>query len=311
MNTHYIKVKLWGVRGSIPCPGPETVKFGGNTACLELRFVEADRLIIIDAGSGLRALGNHLMKNDLPKGPIKTDLFITHTHWDHIMGFPFFTPIFIPGTKLKVHGPVTYEDEGLDKVIGDQLSYRYFPVRHSELAADIEYNPVRECSMDLGDGIWVTTKYLNHPILCLGYRFEYKGRTFCTAYDTEPFRNVFPTDPNDPDYDPMAAEEGEKAAKDENNKIVQFVSHADVLLHDAQYTHEEYKNGKFGWGHTSFEYVINSAHKANVRKVILFHHDPLRTDEQLEMLENKYKKMVEGKTKLEITMAREGMELFL
>lgn len=303
-----MKVKLWGVRGSIPCPGPDTVIYGGNTTCLEVRFDEIDRFIIIDAGSGIRLLGNWLMKNELPKGPIKTEVLISHTHWDHIMGFPFFTPIFVPGTELTVYGPVTYEEEGLDRIIGDQLSYRYFPVRQSELAAKITYHPLKESSMDLGDGIWITTKYLNHPILCLGYRFEYKGKVFCTAYDTEPFRNVFPTDPDSPDYDPDAAEEGEKAAREENEKVWRFLQGADILIHDSQYTRKEYLESKIGWGHSYFEWVINSAHKAGVKKLLLFHHDPMRTDEELKQLLAKYTGMVEGKTEMKIEIAREGEE---
>ena len=114
------------------------------------------------------------------------------------MGFPFFTPIYIPGTKLTYYGPVTYEEDSLERIIGDQLTYRYFPVRHSELAASIKYTPLKECTMDLGDGITLKTKYLNHPVLCLGYRFEYEGKSICTAYDTEPFRNVFPPTPPHP-----------------------------------------------------------------------------------------------------------------
>ena len=141
------------MRGSIPCPGPETVVYGGNTICLEIRVGEEDRLLIIDAGSGIRALGNHLMANDLPRGPIHTQLFLTHTHWDHIIGFPFFTPIFIPGTKLEIYGPVSYEDESLEEIIGGQLRYRYFPVRQSELAAEISYHPLKEAVRDLGDGL--------------------------------------------------------------------------------------------------------------------------------------------------------------
>ena len=139
------------MRGSIACPGPDTVKYGGNTPCIELRFEGTDRIIIVDAGSGIRSLGNYLTQNDLPKGPIKAEIFITHTHWDHIMGFPFFDPIYLSGTRLKIYGPVTYEEDSLNKIIGDQLSYRYFPVRHSELAAKIEYHQLRECVMDLGD----------------------------------------------------------------------------------------------------------------------------------------------------------------
>ena len=106
-----MKVKFWGVRGSIPCPGPHTQKYGGNGACIELRVGRKKRIVIIDAGSGIRELGNYMMKNDLPNGPISADLFLTHTHWDHIMGFPYFTPIYVPGTKMKVYGPVTFEDD--------------------------------------------------------------------------------------------------------------------------------------------------------------------------------------------------------
>ena len=304
-----ITARLWGVRGSIPCPGPTTVKYGGNTACIELRF--NDRLIIIDAGTGIRGLANYLMQNDLPKGPIDTSLFLTHTHWDHIMGFPFFIPIFIPGTKLKVYGPVTFEDEGLEEIVGGQLTYRYFPVKHSELSANISYHALKEMSLDLGGGLQVRTKYLNHPILCLGYRFEFEGRSFCTLYDTEPFRNVFPTDPEDPDYDPIAAREGEKAAKEENEKILKFIYGADVVIYDSQYTYKEYTQGKYGWGHSYFEFVINAAAKADIKKVLFFHHDPMRTDEKLDELLAGYRAKIKDKTNLEIDIAREGMEIVL
>jgi len=306
-----ILLRFWGVRGSIPCPGPSTVKYGGNTTCLELRFGEREQLIIIDAGSGIRPLGDYLMKNDFPKGPIQTDILISHTHWDHIMGFPFFTPIYIKSSNINVYGPVTYEEDTLDKIIGDQLRYRYFPVRQEELAATIRYHQLRETSFLLGEEVFVTTKYLNHPILCLGYRFEYKGKVLCTAYDTEPFRNVFPTDPSHPEYDPVAAEEGELAAKEETEKFLRFIQGADLLVHDTQYTLEEYKASKVGWGHSTFEHAINSAHKAGVKKLLLFHHDPLRTDEQLDALAEKYRSAIRGRTRLQIEVAREGLALEL
>jgi phosphoribosyl 1,2-cyclic phosphodiesterase len=299
-----LSVRFWGDRGSIPCPGPATVKYGGNTSCLEIRADE--RLVIIDFGTGIKPFGDWLMANDFKKGPIDTDIFITHTHWDHIMGFPMFTPLFIPTTKLRIRGPVSYEDDTLESIIGAQLSYRYWPVRQSELSAQIEYAQIKETSLDLGDGLWVTTKYLNHPILCLGYRFEYKGKSIVTAYDHEPFRNLFPTDPADPSYDEDAAWEGNQVAKEENEKVLRFFLGADVLIHDAQYTAAEY-GGHLGWGHSSYEHAINSAHKARVKKLVFFHHDPNRTDEQLEALEAEYQAKVRGKTNMDVMMAREGL----
>jgi ribonuclease BN (tRNA processing enzyme) len=263
--------------------------------------------VIVDLGTGVKPLGDWLMANDFKKGPIDADIFITHTHWDHIMGFPMFTPIFIPGTRLRIRGPVSYEDETLESIIGAQLSYRYWPVRQSELAADITYDQLKETHLDLGGGLTVRTKYLNHPILCLGYRFEYEGKSIITAYDNEPFRNVFPTDPNDPSYDEDAAREGELAAREENEKILRFFKDADVLIHDTQYTKKEYEAGKIGWGHSSYEHAINSAHKAGVKQLVLFHHDPNRTDQQLEELEVEYRNRIAGKTEMQIMMAREGL----
>jgi phosphoribosyl 1,2-cyclic phosphodiesterase len=288
----------------MPTPGPDTVLFGGNTSCLELRF--DGRLVIVDAGSGIRQLGDQLMKTDIRKGPISADIFITHTHWDHIMGFPMFTPIYVPGTKLKIRGPITYEDDTLERVIGSQLSYRYWPVRQDELAAKIEYEQIREASFDLGDGIYLTTKYLNHPILCLGYRFEYQGHALVTMYDNEPFRNVFPTDPADPDYDEEAAKEGDLAAKEENEKLLAFMRGADIVIHDSQYTAKEYSSGKVGWGHSSYEYAINAAHNARVKRLLLFHHDPNRSDAELQELELFYQAKLTGRTPLVAEMAREG-----
>ena len=305
-----IRVRFWGVRGSVPCPGPKTVKYGGNTSCLELRFGEEERLVVIDAGTGIRELAGHIMKSDLPRGPIKTELFLTHTHWDHIMGFPFFIPLFIPNTELKVFGPVSFEDDPLSKIFGDMLRYRYWPVRLEELAAQIEYSDLKEGTMDLGGGLWVTTKYLNHPVLVLGYRFEYRGKVFCTAYDTEPFRNLFDVGPDDPSYDEEAVREGALAAEEENEKVVAFFKGADILIHDSQYTHKEYvnpKSPKLGWGHSSFEHAVNVAHKAGVKKLLLFHHDPDRSDAELDLLESRIRKSISGKSNVTVMMAREGL----
>jgi phosphoribosyl 1,2-cyclic phosphodiesterase len=299
-------VRIWGDRGSIPCPGPGTVVFGGNTSCLEIR---ADgRLVIVDLGTGIKPLGDRLMAHDFKKGPINADIFVSHTHWDHIMGFPMFSPIFVPSTKLRIYSPVSFQDkDSLESIIGNQLSFRYWPVRLSELSANIEYISLKQTSLDLGGGLTVTTKYLNHPLLCLGYRFEYQGRSIVTAYDTEPFYNIFPTDPQDPSYNEDAAREGDLAAREENDSILEFIRNADLLFYDTQYTAKEYAQHP-GWGHSSYEFAIDSALKGGVKKLVCFHHDPKRTDAQLASLEKKYQAAFAGRA-LKIVMAREGMLL--
>ena len=301
-----MRVKFWGVRGSIACPGPLTVKYGGNTPCLELRFEGIDRSIIIDAGSGIRELGNSMMVHDLPKGSIQTEIFLTHTHWDHIMGFPFFTPIYVPGTRLKLYGPISFESDTLEKIVGGQLSYRYFPVREEELSAQIEYIHLKEGRLDLGDGITMITKYLNHPILCLGYRFEYRDKVFCTAYDTEPFRNLFSTNPEESAYDEAMAKEGERIAIEHNKAVEDFFTGADLLVHDSQYTQKEYESSKLGWGHSSFEHVCAAANRSGVKTLALFHHEPIRTDEQIDGLA-KIHCNAGGYGKTKIFFAREGV----
>ena len=301
-----IRLTFWGVRGSIPVPGPTTVKYGGNTSCLELRFGKEDRLIIMDFGSGIRELATVIMKKDLPRGPIKTSVFLTHTHSDHIMGFPFFTPLFLPTTELDIYGPVSFEDDTLDKIVGDQLRYRYFPIRLEELRAKINYFPLKEGSLDLGGGLTVTTKYLGHPILVLGYRFEFDGKVLCTAYDHEMFQNVFEAKPDQPGYNEAAVKEGEIAAREQNEKVQEFYKDADLLVHDTQYTHKEYLASKKGWGHSSFEWAINSAHKAGVKHLVLFHHEPSRNDQELEGQYKAYMSMIRGRTRMKVSIAQEG-----
>ena len=305
---------LWGVRGSLPCPGLSTVRYGGNTLCIEVRYGPDNRLIIIDAGSGIRPLGGQLMKTDFTKGPITAKILFSHTHWDHIMGFPFFTPVFIPTTKLDIYGPVTFEDDSLEMVIGGQMQYRYFPVTMSELAAQMTYHRLQETELSFDDGLLVRTKYLNHPITCLGYRFEHEGRVIVTMFDHEPYQNLFPTDPASPDFDQDIFEEGERTAMEENHRIEAFMAGADIVLHDAQYTQKEYLKGRRGWGHSSIEWAINAAARAGVKRLILIHHDPERTDDQLDELLTLYREAIavkspQGKPRLIIEFAREGMVL--
>ncbi len=306
-----MKIKFWGVRGSIPCPGPDTVKYGGNTSCIELRFNEINKQIIIDAGSGIRELGNKMMTNDLTHGSIDTELFLTHTHSDHILGLPFFAPIYLKDTKLRIYGPLNFENESLKDIIGTQMSYRYFPIRQIELASQIDYIELKEGQVNAKDDpVSITAKLLNHSILCLGYRFEYQGKIVCTLYDSEPFQNVFSTDPKNPSYDETIALEGEKTAKMQNELLETFIKNADLVIRDAQYTEEEYQASKKGWGHSSMEYAIESSKNAGVKRLALFHHDPVYSDKKLDELTEKLCKP-DALENLEIFFAKEGMEIIL
>lgn len=302
-------VRVWGVRGSIPTPGKDTVKIGGNTLCLEMRIPESKKIFIIDAGSGIRPLGQSILKNDLPKGPLEIDLLFTHTHWDHIMGFPFFVPAYIPSSKIRFFGPGTYEDDNLENIVCGQLQYRYFPINHSQLSAEITYQHLKEQSMELVPGLQVSTKYLNHPVLCLGYRFSWRDKVLCTAFDTEPFRNLFPEDPQDPSYDEESAKEGRIAANEENRRIVEFLRGADYVFFDTQYTQAEYEKSKLGWGHSTYDHAIKIAEKASVKNLIFIHHDPTSDDQKLiSILKEKRKGLTSS---LKIYMAWEGMEIRL
>jgi len=298
-----LSVRFWGVRGSIPCPGPDTVIYGGNTSCLEIRAGE--KLVIIDLGTGLRPLGDWLRDNDQKKyGKIDADIFLSHTHWDHIMGFPMFTPIYHSGTSLRITAPLSYEEDSLKQIIEHQLSYRYWPVRATELAAHIEYNQINETTLDLGSGLTVTSKYLNHPVSCMGYRFNYEGKSIAAVFDHEPFRNLFIANPEEDGYDEQAAKDGEIAAAEENEKIVNFLKGVDILIHDAQYSYDEYLR-HIGWGHGSYEHAVEAAQAAGAKTLAFYHHEPAHTDSWLEQIEKSYANSKD----VRIFMAREGMVL--
>lgn len=303
-----MEITFWGVRGSIPCPGSKTYRYGGNTPCVELSFENMDRSLIIDAGSGIRELGNTIMARDFPKGPLNIEIFLTHTHWDHILGLPFFFPLYVSSSRVTIYGPASLEGNSLQEVVGGQFSYHYFPIRHADLAAEIAYVELKEGLRDLRDGLIVKTKFLNHPVMCLGYRFERKGLVFCTLYDTEPFRNVFIDDPQNPAYNKDMRDEGERIASDENRRLEKFISGADMVIYDGQYTMKEYESGKIGWGHTPCEYAIAAAARAGVKRLCLFHHDPLRTDDELDHLsEVLCPSNISGG--MEVSFAREGTSI--
>jgi phosphoribosyl 1,2-cyclic phosphodiesterase len=301
-------VTFWGVRGSIPTPGGETSRYGGNTVCVQVAFAGCDRAFVVDAGSGIRRLGEELLRRSGPSQGLKVDLLLTHTHLDHILGLPFFRPLYLEDTRVTIYGPSISPQDRLEQVIGGQLCYRYFPVRQSELAAGITYVDLKEGVFDLGDGIELSTTYLNHPLLCMGYRLSAGGVSICTAFDTEPFRNLFITDPGDPAYDEMMAGEGERTAREANLRMERFFSGADLLIHDGQFTEREYAQGRRGWGHSSMEHAIALAEACGARRLALVHHDPARTDAELDALAAIHGG-IRGGRGLEVIFAREGLSI--
>ncbi len=305
-----ITVTFWGVRGSIPTPGHETSRYGGNTLCIEVSFAGCGRTLIIDAGSGIRRLGDDLLARLGRAHSLSADILLSHTHLDHILGLPFFQPLYRRDTRVSLYGPAISPEDRLEQVIGGQMSYRYFPVRQVELAAEISYIDLREGAYDLGDGIRLSATYLNHPLLCMGYRIEFGRRVLCTAFDTEPFRNVFITDPSDPRYDKMMAQEGEQAAQAAALRMNTFLRKADLLIHDGQFTEQEYRAGRMGWGHSSIEYAISLAESSGSRRLALVHHDPTRTDTELDGLAERYGGL-RPDSGMEVCFAREGLSITL
>lgn len=294
-------MRFWGVRGSIPCPGPTTARYGGNTSCIQI-ITDHEYQVMIDFGTGSRLLGNHYFASPDIAKPLKIHAFISHTHWDHITGFPFFGPIYAPTSEIDIYGPVSLEGN-LENIISGQLNYEYFPVNFHQLQSRITYHELKEGSLELPGGLKIHYIYLNHPVLCLGYRFEYEGKTIATCYDHEPYSNVFENDPDN-------YAEGVAASEESNARIVNFYKGADVLIHDSQYTTKEFP--KFiGWGHSTYKYAITQALKADVKKLVLFHHDPDRSDEKLDILKKMCDRTFNNKEGLHVEPAYEGLEILL
>ncbi|MBD3316117.1 MAG: MBL fold metallo-hydrolase [Chitinivibrionales bacterium] len=295
-----MKVTWWGVRGSVPVPGKDTVAFGGNTACVSVEFGE--RIVIFDAGTGIRACGNYLLAKHKP---VEATIFISHTHWDHIQGFPFFVPAYIPGNRFVIGGPVS--DVGgktIRQAMELQTRYEHFPVRIEQLGARIEY-------VDCTEGIieeerpTITACRVNHPATCLAYRIEHEGKVFVYGGDHEPYRNVYRDGDNGEEIDEEFLTELDANVEEQNRKIVDFCSGADLISWDAQYTKDEYRN-KIGWGHGWYEYNMEFAQKTCAGHIVFTHHDPARTDAQL----NEYEKRLRPSADINgfnLDFAREGL----
>jgi phosphoribosyl 1,2-cyclic phosphodiesterase len=260
-----MQVTFWGTRGSIAKAGPTTVRFGGNTSCVEVRSASGT-LIVLDCGTGAHELGQRL--SEPGSGPVNGHVLISHTHWDHIQGLPFFAPLFGLGNVWHVYGPRGL-DASLRETLAGQMQYAYFPVTAEDFAASVEYHDLTEGTFEIGD-VRVTAQYLNHPALTLGYRLEADGVTIVYSSDHEP-------------HDSTSAVGGALPAVGGDARHVAFLAGADLVIHDAQYLAREYY-AKVGWGHSTVEYALEAAAAAGVHRLALFHHDPTRNDDAVDLL---------------------------
>lgn len=293
-----MKFIFWGVRGSIATPGPTTVKYGGNTTCIEITTDNND-VIILDAGTGIHPLGLKLIKQH----PLTAHIFITHTHWDHIQGLPFFSPLFVPGNEIKIYGgldPVT--SEGIERALGVQLQYSYFPIREAELNANINYHTIKPTESVSVCDAKITPILLSHPVLNFGYRIDCDGQSIFFTGDYEPICNIY--QPEEDEY-----EEYQSFIDQKQQEIILAIKDVDALIIDSSYTDEEY-TAKKGWGHGTYPSAIKLASKANVKRLFFTHHEPTRTDKQLEAIYQQLLKEFPN-LKYELILAKEGVDVFL
>ncbi len=267
-------VRFWGVRGTVACPGPATVRYGGNTSCLEIQC--GGRLLIFDGGTGLRPLGLHLDA----VGPVDADLYFTHTHFDHIQGLPFFSSAYKPTNHLRFWAGHLKPDYTLQAVLSEMMTAPIFPVPLSILSADITFQDF-DCGTIFhpGPGITLRTAPLNHPNRATGYRVEYGGRSICYVTDTEHV-------PGQPD-----------------RNIVELIRGADLVIYDSTYTDEEFARYK-GWGHSTWQEGARLCDLANARKLVIFHHDPAHDDSFMDRIAATAERVRPG-----TVVAREGLTL--
>jgi len=289
-----MRVRFWGTRGSIATPGPSTVRFGGNTSCIEV-VTNSGQRFIIDCGTGARPLGIELMARG-PK-PIRATMLLGHTHWDHIQGFPFFAPVFAPGNQFTICAPAGV-GHSLPGVLAGQMEFTYFPVALDQLPAKIEYSELSEGTYEFGDAR-IITQFLNHPAISLAYRIEADGVVLVHACDHEPFASALWREGAPPGHIDSILHEGDR-------RHALFMKHADLLIHDAQYTPEEYP-AKKNWGHSTYDYAVELAAASDVRRLALTHHDPTHDDVFLEGIERKARELAQQRNfALHVFCAFEG-----
>jgi phosphoribosyl 1,2-cyclic phosphodiesterase len=291
-----VRVTFWGTRGSIPAPGRATTRYGGNTSCVEVRS-DNGTLVICDSGTGIRELGLQLMATHKH---VAGHLLFSHTHWDHIQGWPFFNPALAKGNEFTLHA-VASAHQSLETALANQMEYTYFPITLDEMNARIAFEEIREGSFTV-DGVKVTPYRLNHTTACLGYRIEADGKAVVYASDTEPHalsNGVHPSDGT-----PELAHERDRA-------LAEFVGGADLLVMDAQYTDAEYAEKK-GWGHSTTSYATDLAVLGGVARMALFHHDPTHSDDTVDgIVKHAQKRAAAYRSDVEIFGAAEGLTVDL
>lgn len=291
-----ITVRFWGTRGSIATPGPTTLKYGGNTSCVEMRV--NGHILVFDAGTGIRLLGTHLLE-EFANRPFTLHLFISHTHWDHIQGFPFFLPAYDKRNKISVYGPPGH-NKSFQKILQIQMEAEYFPVSLGDMSRDIN---IIELNNPLNlDGVTVQPFFLNHPGMTFAYRVSDGQRSVVYATDNEPYRYTL-------HHKTKTKQEDLGQFLDE--KLIEFLQGADLYIGEAQYTLDEYKQ-KLGWGHSPVESVAEWAVRANVQRLAIFHHDPQHDDAAVDRMIAHAQHLIRnmGGT-VECFGAQEGMEIVL
>jgi phosphoribosyl 1,2-cyclic phosphodiesterase/DNA-binding response OmpR family regulator len=287
-----VKVRFWGTRGSIAKPGRTTVRFGGNTSCVEVRS-DSDDLVILDCGTGAHGLGQSLIEGDIQ--PLRGHILITHTHWDHIQGIPFFAPLFEPDNEWDIYAPRGL-GQSLRESLAGQMQYTYFPVRLEKLGATIRYHELIEGVFEIGD-IKICTRYLNHPALTMGYRLEADGVSLVYACDHEPHSKQYAL--------------GTGTMSEQDRHHIEFLNRADLVIHDAQYTAAEYVD-KIGWGHTTVSCAVDMCRNAGVKRLALTHHDPLRDDDSVDRVcEDVRTGLFQSDSTFDVFAAAEGMVMDL
>jgi phosphoribosyl 1,2-cyclic phosphodiesterase len=300
-----MKIKFWGVRGSIAAPGRESIKYGGDTACIEVRV--DGKLIILDAGTGIRRLGLELV-DEFGARSIEAQILITHTHWDHIQGLPFFTPAFMPQNKFTIYG-CEDSSKSLKRLLSGQMDNEYFPISLEQMAADIQFVELSQETFQIGK-VQITSMLMNHPGLALGYKIlSSDGKVVVYTGDTEPYNRILSGKLNS--IDATISQEAQRLIDKLESNLVQFADSADLLIFDAQYTPEEY-NSKVGWGHSPWDYAFSVGLKAKARKLALFHYDPIRSDYEIDKIVEKCQQIIkETGASMECFGAQVGQQIIL